>query len=162
VPLERGHLPYSSAKSAGGHASAWRHAFIRAPTFAVLSAAFTALLAALMGKVPPGVMPKDWAWAAACLLCAPVGCAAAWGVTALVFGRTGGGAGVDPVVEAVRESADRLAALETELREAPPGVDDVVMTALFAERHRLGHLVGQAHQAGVSALPRKGRDRLKR
>jgi len=131
--------------------------FVKALLFLVLSAAFTALLAALVSKTPPGTVLKGWALAAAYLLCAPAGCAAAWGATALVCNRAGGAVNVDPVVEAVRESTDRLAALETELREAPPGADDVVMAALFAERSRLGHLISEARRAGVLAFSRKGR-----
>ncbi|MGB9662436.1 MAG: hypothetical protein ACPL5F_10570 [Moorellaceae bacterium] len=60
-------------------------------------------------------------------------------------------------MEAVRDSADRLAALESELREAPPGLDEVVIAAYFAERGRLGYLINEARRAGVSALPRKDR-----
>ena len=60
------------------------------------------------------------------------------------------------------ERKDRLAALETELREAPPGADDAVVAALLAERDRLGYLVGCARRAGVSALPPEGRGYLKK
>jgi hypothetical protein len=125
-----------------------------AVVYLALAAVFTLGLARFLSAAPPGVAASpSWGTAVFRLLCAAAGCAGAAAIWLSFRGETGGAGGEagDDRTEAFRDCVARLAALETELREAPPEAADAVMRAIFAERERMGLLLREMRAAGVQA-----------
>ncbi|GEA15480.1 hypothetical protein E308F_17240 [Moorella sp. E308F] len=131
---------------------AWAQMGFAAAGYLVLAVVFTFVLTCVLSTAPPGIAaPASRERAFFWLLCAAAGCAGAAAIWLSFRGETGGagGAGGDPLIRDFHDCVARLAALETELREAPPEAADAVMGAIFAERERMGFLLREMRAAGV-------------
>jgi hypothetical protein len=129
----------------------WARKTFAAAVYFALAAGFTFGLACVLSAAPPGVAAApSWGTAVFRLLCAAAGCAGAAAIWLSFRGETGGtgGEACDPRVEAFRDCVARLAAMETELCEAPPEAADAVMRAIFAERERMSFLLREMRAAG--------------
>lgn len=132
----------------------WARKTFAAAVYFALAAGFTFGLACVLSAAPPGVAAApSWGTAVFRLLCAAAGCAGAAAIWLSFRGETGGagGANGNPRIRDFYDCIARLAALETELREAPPEAADAVMRAIFAERERMGLLLREMRAAGVQA-----------